>query len=481
MKHLKLILIFSLLALVHCSSNNASVQDNVAPEPPIETPDETPPVETPPEETPPPEVEPTPQPEPEPTPTPEPTPLADPIIKFSSSALCVEEGTPVTLEWDVKQSAHVYVEQYVVSNEGTMSVTPSKLTEYSLIALKGNERIEQKITVGTYSNTWGYASHSLMEFPAPFPDDAPPPLAISAQGTYLAASDEKVYLGQVGGDANEISPRAGVTNWTAFAFDPVNPDIMYAATTGRVYRSEDGGQTWPQVIPVRTSNVDLDVLFITIPAGDPTQVYLNVGSGVFLLNTETKKLSLLESLNRKIITGVATTAESLYVIANDKLIISANKGKNFTAFNMADTSPVKKITLLGTKLFIQTEKSLSTYDSGIATTIDTPEGVLQDFAPGAGLAVAVDDKVYAQHMGSWELVGDRAEKSHLLAVPEAGSVITLEESRVVMTQRHQEKTENCPSPIVLLMRPDGTPLISRPIIYNMDPAIWQTIANTDNL
>jgi photosystem II stability/assembly factor-like uncharacterized protein len=70
---------------------------------------------------------------------------------------------------------------------------------------------------------------------------------------------------------------------TALAMDPVNPDVVYAGTSGNgVFRSPDGGADWT---PFNDGLTNLDVQVLVIPPERPDMLYASTSGGIFTIST----------------------------------------------------------------------------------------------------------------------------------------------------------------------------------------------------
>src|SRR5262245_52109652 len=72
-----------------------------------------------------------------------------------------------------------------------------------------------------------------------------------------------------------IGPDGGGIN--ALAIDPQNPRTLYSATSGGIFKSTDGGESWK----VLSAPDGLDVSVVAISPLNPATVYAGTSTGVF--------------------------------------------------------------------------------------------------------------------------------------------------------------------------------------------------------
>lgn len=105
---------------------------------------------------------------------------------------------------------------------------------------------------------------------------------------FLGTSDGQIFVSEdSGGSWSKLAPGLGRRNLVIdnLAFDPLDPDTLYAATwdmngdKGGLFRTQDGGQTWRE-IPLKRFNSAIRA--IAIAPSDPQRIALGISQGVLL-------------------------------------------------------------------------------------------------------------------------------------------------------------------------------------------------------
>jgi photosystem II stability/assembly factor-like uncharacterized protein len=84
-------------------------------------------------------------------------------------------------------------------------------------------------------------------------------------------------------DPSHPEEQDGGTTWsdlgqlaTAFDIDPSNPDVLYAGSQGKIYRSDDGGRHWSFLRTLRTESLNPQISSLIVSTKDPDTVYAGV-------------------------------------------------------------------------------------------------------------------------------------------------------------------------------------------------------------
>lgn len=105
---------------------------------------------------------------------------------------------------------------------------------------------------------------------------------------FLGTSDGQIFVSEdVGGSWTKLAPGLNRRNLVIdnLAFDPLDPDTLYAATwelksdKGWLFRTRDGGQTWQEISLKRFNSA---IRAIAISPSDPQRIALGISEGVLL-------------------------------------------------------------------------------------------------------------------------------------------------------------------------------------------------------
>ncbi len=105
---------------------------------------------------------------------------------------------------------------------------------------------------------------------------------------FLGTSDGQIFVSEdSGGSWNKLAPGLNRRNLVIdnLAFDPLDPDTLYAATwelksdKGWLFRTRDGGQTWQEISLKRFNSA---IRAIAVAPSDPQRIALGISEGVLL-------------------------------------------------------------------------------------------------------------------------------------------------------------------------------------------------------
>jgi len=105
---------------------------------------------------------------------------------------------------------------------------------------------------------------------------------------FLGTSDGQIFVSEDrGGSWTKLAPGLDRRNLVIdnLAFDPLDPDTLYAATwelqsdKGWLFRTQDGGQTWQEISLKRFNSA---IRAIAISPSDPQRIALGISEGVLL-------------------------------------------------------------------------------------------------------------------------------------------------------------------------------------------------------
>ncbi|HEV7487140.1 MAG TPA: hypothetical protein VGQ65_15790 [Thermoanaerobaculia bacterium] len=124
---------------------------------------------------------------------------------------------------------------------------------------------------------------------------------------------------------------AGENRWTikgpdggppsCIAFDPVDPTIVYAATTNGLFRSSDGGQHWT-VGPGLDGTTFGDVI---VASGDPRKVFASTGSGLYKSSDRGLTWSVVNPAPSGRI-AVSANGSIVYIVTTNQIVIRSSDG-----------------------------------------------------------------------------------------------------------------------------------------------------------
>ncbi len=274
------------------------------------------------------------------------------IVSFSSSKNCIRPGENFEIDWKTKNSEEVSIQGNKVDPSGKASWSVTEEGNLKLTAKNGNETVSQEIPVYLKASSIGYY---LSKEPYSFE-----PVQILASSltdsNVLLLSNGHVFRGSIRQNFTEVHPKDGVANWTALAIDPLNPLILYAATTGRVYRSTDGGKSWPGVIPVRNLGSDMEVRTILPSPSTAGIVYIGFAGGAYRVDLRTSpgSMKLLSDLNGQEVRQIAEIKNSVVVAtaSTSNLYISRNSGDNWSTFSNSSGSVINLLTANADHLYV---------------------------------------------------------------------------------------------------------------------------------
>ncbi|MBI2339683.1 MAG: hypothetical protein HYU99_04865 [Deltaproteobacteria bacterium] len=275
------------------------------------------------------------------------------IVSFEAGEECVKPNTRVTLSWETENAAEVYLGNEAVETSGRKKVRPFFETTYTLTALNGDET--DSATVSIYFKEASVAYETDEESFGGGEIDA---VSSSDDGTLLVLAEGKVYKGKFGDDFSKLTPNSSVSKWSAVNIDPTDSDILYAGTTGRIYRSSNGGSSWPDVVPVRRNNVDLDLNVIYTSPANPDLVYIGFEGGVFVLDTDRQTLELASDLNTESIRHFAADQDCVVAATKSGIFMSFNEGDSWREKDAAGWGEIHSLDIFNGVLYVSAEKGL---------------------------------------------------------------------------------------------------------------------------
>jgi photosystem II stability/assembly factor-like uncharacterized protein len=124
---------------------------------------------------------------------------------------------------------------------------------------------------------------------------------------------------------------AGENRWTikgpdggapsSIVFDPVDPTIVYAATTNGLFRSSDGGQHW--TVGAGLDGTPFDC--VAVASGDPRKVFASTESGLYKSSDRGLTWSVVNPVSSGSI-AVSPNGIIVYTVSRDEIVIRSSDG-----------------------------------------------------------------------------------------------------------------------------------------------------------
>ncbi|MCL5946437.1 MAG: hypothetical protein M1298_00225, partial [Chloroflexi bacterium] len=195
--------------------------------------------------------------------------------------------------------------------------------------------------------------------------------------TVYAGTNHGLYE-STNGSSFSLLTNLGNVNVQALAIDPTNAAVIYAgtnpATSGGVWKSTDGGQTWTQENTGLPSGTG--VFHLAVTPGSATTFYAAVGtspSSTALYQTTNAGTSWTNlNLNSSVV-GIAVSplnGSLLFVSGSNGLFLSANSGASFTVAGNYANAPVAMDNNQPQTLYVGGQ-GISSYTGTLATIVST--------------------------------------------------------------------------------------------------------------
>lgn len=309
-------------------------------------------------------ADPTKDPEPPATePTTEPTgggaPPKTNILSFKVSEDCVAPGTQVKLEWATENAAKIMLDRTEVLASGYRTLVADSESSHELVLYnkKGEQQTQQTVNIYHQQETPAGFGLEDTEIKIENPDD----MVIAADGTLFALVAGELLSGTVKTALKPVaSPNSSISTWQVLAIDPKNSKIMYAGIDGRIYRSIDGGKSWPHVIPLVQNGANLVVNTIHVSPTNPNLVYIGIEGGLYILDTAQPKLTLVTDLDMLDEDVIFVSAYNQNVIAatDTEILLSTNNGSGWNFLASGDWDNVTALKLYEEKIFVGSDQGL---------------------------------------------------------------------------------------------------------------------------
>ncbi|MBX7149529.1 hypothetical protein K1X76_10665 [bacterium] len=287
--------------------------------------------------------DPDPAPDPDPIPDPDPTPdvVVDPILTpkinfFKADVTCIKPGESVSLSWETEDAAKIYLDGSAVEENGSKAISPGSSHTYKLTVKNGEHDEEKEIYVGVKKSYYEHETQSYSFDEGPIDN-----VTQSERGGLLILSEGRVYKGSYTKGFNDISPTGN--EFTAAAFHPKSPKILYAASFGRVYRSNNNADSWSRVIPIRRNGLDLAITSLYVLPENTHKVVVGVDGGAFVYDDDADTLTLLPSINGEIVTQVASGENKIVYRTEGGLFQSSGSFGSFKSINSSSWNKIYQV------------------------------------------------------------------------------------------------------------------------------------------
>ncbi len=337
-------------------------------------------------------------------------------------------------------------------------MAPQTLREYRLTAINGSKEVKKSIKIGVKKTSIDY---DLAEKEAV--EKTVEALSLANDGQFLALSEGVIYSSSYAKPFKALNPNNYVSEWAAMAIDPTNSKIMYAATDGRIYRSTNGGESWPDVIPVRRNNVDLAINALYVSPENSNLVYIGVSGGAFVLDTQAKSLNLMTDLNKKEVTFFAAGEGRIFAKADGVLKVSADKGSDWSGFDTPDDlGEVSVIAFDGDATWFGGAQGLYKNTGDVWERLDIVEGAVSDISVSNGeVLVLAESGIYSNfEKNAWKKYADESA-TWIIKAPDLFKAVFLGEATYFSINQTSTDESMCPA------KTDAT-----------TTPIWQNINNT---
>ncbi|NNC76180.1 MAG: hypothetical protein HKN93_11815 [Acidimicrobiia bacterium] len=202
--------------------------------------------------------------------------------------------------------------------------------------------------------TWRRANEGLgnLYIGSLFMHPEEPQVLLAAAGSNVYQSGGAVYLSTDGAASWKVvlaDPDEEAEGFHSVEFALADPDIAYAASSNRIYRSDNGGRTWTAMTPLESAWGDPPVrggfpIDIQVDPRDPDRLFINAyGGGNFLSEDGGRSWGIASTgYTGAQIRGVAVDREHpgrIWVTGRSGLFVSTDGGASWTGQSPFDPWP----------------------------------------------------------------------------------------------------------------------------------------------
>lgn len=324
------------------------------------------------------------------------------IVSFTVNSSCVSPNEMFTLSWQTQNTDQVQIDGNRVNASGQWMTNIPSSRVFTLRAFKGNQIASRTLWVNTRTATSSVGATSV-----PFTLGAVDAVSASRDGTTLVLSGSAIYKGTVGGNFARVNPNPLIPSWLEIAIDPQNSSILYAATTGSLYRSADGGATW-NVYFLRRNNSNVEPLAIYPSPTIANHVYVPFSGGVFRVDLGLGHPVLLPGLNfsavREMIYHFVASPPKLLAAGTEKIYTPTNGTWN--ALSTPDWGTIHSLNAWNGKFYVSAENGLYSAPWNLAGSWsqEMPGLVLATAESGGQFYALTSEGVMTQAASGWTLV-----------------------------------------------------------------------------
>ncbi len=227
--------------------------------------------------------------------------------------------------------------RFLNGNVHVLAIDPAAPNHY-LVGIAGEDASSDGIWESHDAGlTWEHSLAGLsIESVALFPSDT---------STVAAGTRQGLYLKHGPSPWTRVTPleHAELQDIVSLAFDPTDPNVLYAGTPHLPWKTTDGGQTWTTI---HTGMIDdSDVFSLHVSRADPTRVFASACSGIYRSLDAGQHWSFLDGIPRgsrrtHIIVEDTRNPDLVYAGTTMGLFRSADGGRAWSRLSTAQVNSI---------------------------------------------------------------------------------------------------------------------------------------------